>query len=109
MRTIYSAMGFSGDGGPAVSAQLSGLAVNADYGDLFTADTGNHRLRRQRHCPRRAACKRRHRPNFSWNKVSSSGTIEAPNREATKEPMFTSSLGALFVLSIHSLPRQVWL
>jgi hypothetical protein len=40
-------VGFSGDGGPAVSALLktpTGLAVDA-YGDLFIADTGNNRIR----------------------------------------------------------------
>jgi streptogramin lyase len=40
--------GFSGDNGPAVSAQLSapaGVAVDVD-GNLFIADTGNHRIRK---------------------------------------------------------------
>jgi sugar lactone lactonase YvrE len=40
--------GFSGDGGPAVTAQLdspSGLAVDAN-GTLYIADAGNHRIRR---------------------------------------------------------------
>ncbi len=40
--------GFSGDGGPAVVAQLSapyGLAVDT-IGNLFIADLGNHRVRR---------------------------------------------------------------
>jgi len=39
--------GFSGDGGPAIKAQLSdvvGISVNAG-GDLFIADFGNHRVR----------------------------------------------------------------
>jgi uncharacterized protein (TIGR03437 family) len=42
------AAGLSGDGGPAVTAQLSapsGVAVDAD-GNLFIADTGNHRVRK---------------------------------------------------------------
>jgi NHL repeat len=42
--------GYSGDGGPAVSAQLnapSGAAVTSDGGFLI-ADTGNHRIRRVR-------------------------------------------------------------
>lgn len=41
-------MGFSGDGGPATSAHLAipqGLGFDA-AGDLFIADTGNHRIRR---------------------------------------------------------------
>ena len=40
--------GFSGDGGPATSASLdfpSGIAVDAS-GNLFIADTSNHRIRR---------------------------------------------------------------
>ena len=40
--------GFAGDGGPAVQAQLDtprGVAVNAT-GNLFIADSGNHRIRR---------------------------------------------------------------
>ncbi|HEY1242906.1 MAG TPA: hypothetical protein VGF16_20230 [Bryobacteraceae bacterium] len=39
--------GYSGDGGPAIQAQLNnpqGLAVDA-AGDVFIADTGNHRIR----------------------------------------------------------------
>jgi uncharacterized protein (TIGR03437 family) len=41
-------VGYSGDGGPATSAQLngpSGLALDA-AGDLYVADAGNHRVRR---------------------------------------------------------------
>src|SRR5207247_5798987 len=40
--------GFSGDGGPATSVQLSyppGVAVDG-AGDLFIADTGNQRIRK---------------------------------------------------------------
>ncbi|MCA1678645.1 MAG: hypothetical protein LC777_06705, partial [Actinobacteria bacterium] len=43
-----STQGFSGDGGPATSAQLhypSSIAVTADGGFLFT-DTSNHRVRK---------------------------------------------------------------
>src|SRR5437879_6144918 len=42
------AMGFSGDGGPAPSAQLNspiGVAIDA-AGNLFIADASNHRIRR---------------------------------------------------------------
>jgi uncharacterized repeat protein (TIGR01451 family) len=45
---VGSAEGFSGDGGPAVSAELDypeGIAVDAE-GNLFIADTGNHRIRK---------------------------------------------------------------
>ncbi len=43
-----SPQGYSGDGGPAIDAQLSrpgGLAVDAE-GNLFIADVGNHRVRK---------------------------------------------------------------
>jgi sugar lactone lactonase YvrE len=42
------APGFTGDGGPAAQAQLNepaGIALDAD-GNLYIADTGNHRVRR---------------------------------------------------------------
>ena len=45
--TGYGKGGFSGDGGPAVQAQLnfpSGIAVDAK-GNVYIADTGNHRIR----------------------------------------------------------------
>jgi sugar lactone lactonase YvrE len=43
--------GFSGDGGPATNAQLNTLSVGGGvavdrFGNLYTADTGNHRVRR---------------------------------------------------------------
>jgi hypothetical protein len=38
--------GFSGDGGPAIAAQLNGpWDIAAGFGQLFIADTGNHRVR----------------------------------------------------------------
>ncbi len=42
--------GFSGDGGPATTAELNGPADVAvdDAGNLYIADTGNHRVRRVR-------------------------------------------------------------
>ncbi len=43
-----SRMGYSGDGGPAINAQLTdpnGLAMDR-AGNLFIADSGNHRIRR---------------------------------------------------------------
>ncbi|MBV8833468.1 MAG: hypothetical protein JO108_30085 [Acidobacteriaceae bacterium] len=46
--TASSSGGFSGDGGPAVNAQLKGpygIVVNAS-GDLFISDTGNARIRK---------------------------------------------------------------
>jgi hypothetical protein len=45
---VTGSAGFSGDGGPADSAELdtpSGLALGAD-GSLYIADAGNHRVRR---------------------------------------------------------------
>ncbi len=43
--------GFSGDGGPAVKAQISTAEAidEDDDGNLFIADTGNHRIRRVDH------------------------------------------------------------
>lgn len=41
--------GFSGDGGPAVQAQLddpSGIACGGEDGDLYICDTANHRIRK---------------------------------------------------------------
>ena len=46
--TYYGTSGFSGDDGPAISAQLNrpyGVAVDS-AGDLYIADTGNHRIRK---------------------------------------------------------------
>ena len=40
--------GFAGDGGPAIEARLNwvhGIAVDS-YGDIYIADTSNHRIRR---------------------------------------------------------------
>ena len=39
--------GFGGDGGPAITAQLNlpGSVTMDDDGNLFIADTGNHRIR----------------------------------------------------------------
>ena len=44
---VASEEGFSGDGGPATSAQLdvpAGVAVDGE-GNLFIADKGSHRIR----------------------------------------------------------------
>ncbi len=42
-----SSAGFSGDGGPAISAQFAGVAAVASFGqDLFVSDYANHRVRR---------------------------------------------------------------
>ncbi len=46
-------MGYSGDGGLAIDAQLSepsGLAIDSS-GDIFIADTGNHRIREVLYTP----------------------------------------------------------
>ncbi len=43
------AAGFSGDGGPATSAQISapwGVVVDAKTGNLYIGDSGNHRIRK---------------------------------------------------------------
>jgi len=43
-----TSQGFSGDGGPAVNAQLNspqGISINS-YGTIYIADTNNHRIRR---------------------------------------------------------------
>src|SRR3546814_703267 len=44
----YSSYGYSGDGGPATSAQLqfpTGIAVNTQ-GEIFISDTSNGRIRK---------------------------------------------------------------
>ncbi len=70
---VYGQPGFSGDGGPASSAQISGVTslVSDSHGNVCIADYANFRIRRVdavtgHHLQDRSHRQKNRRPQFHW-------------------------------------------